>query len=1043
MYDQAGNKTQVLTPRAVAAGFSTTSSCVATLTCPFTWVTKYNQDNQVSAQVQGYNPADPVYNTPSETDYTYDNAGRLSAVSAPPSNGQTVRNVNSYTYFPNGWVSSTTDPWSVTTNYLYTNEGQQSARTLIGGGGDMTRSQSQTYFPDGKLATVTDNGVPTGLYSELVDNSDTGNVSSAGTWTTATTGSRFWGYNYQKDVNGTTSDSFTWNLHAPQSGSYSIYAYFPAVSGAVTNASYKVNYSGGSATVTIDQTKNTGSWVKLGTWALSSTATNESVLVAGNSGGTVVADAIKAVRDNSGDTNTAQHTMSYGYDADGNQTSISDTSKTGAAVTSYTMTYDQLDRQTMETEANSSSTLHTTAYGYDAASNMTSRTHDAGLPSPANPSYATYTYNNLNQVTNESDGTSASDPSPQVTTFTYTPDGQTASEGKPNNNTLTDTYFANNQLQQSLEKTSAGAIVAQHVYQYDPNGNTTSNAETLMSADTGSPITHTYTYTYDPMDRISTVLTDGSQTESYQHDPNGNVTQQTIGTSAPTTFTYDRNRLLQASASGVAASYNYDPLGRLDTVTSGTTIQQSNTYDGFDNLQSVTTPSGSTSYSYDSLNRMTSQTSGTTTTNFSYLGTSSDLTTESTPTGTVTKSYTYTPWDQRLSQAQHSGGTLTYGYYSYNNHNDVEAVTGPASSGGTTTATYGYTAYGQPLSSMFTGADKSNVNPGPTVQPYSTYRYNAMRWDSGTGQYDMGFRNYNSGLNQFLTRDMYDGALANQGLTADPFTGSPYAFGEGNPISNIEFDGHMPCIAGGPCGSIQYLEHWSASQPTNTNIYSGPTMSAGPPTTGKGTRSGGFDWTTLLWQDCGGPCDATNVGDAAGSLGASTYPLVKNLSQLRVLNRLGNYGPETSPILKQMKTTSPWAYDKLQTDVRTTTNELTSGGEFLSKLGRGLTWAGPVIGGLGEYQATGSNTKAAEVAVGDAGVNVGAAAAGSWVAGTIAGAEEGALVGEAVGPEGAIVGAVAGAAIGWVASNGISDLVNSGVGQTIANGVSDVWNSIF
>jgi hypothetical protein len=40
---------------------------------------------------------------------------------------------------------------------------------------------------------------------------------------------------------------------------------------------------------------------------------------------------------------------------------------------------------------------------------------------------------------------------------------------------------------------------------------------------------------------------------------------------------------------------------------------------------------------------------------------------------------------------------------------------------------------------------------------------------------------------------MYDGALADAGLTTDPFTGSRYAFGGGNPISNIELDGHSSC----------------------------------------------------------------------------------------------------------------------------------------------------------------------------------------------------------------------------------------------------------
>jgi RHS repeat-associated protein len=132
----------------------------------------------------------------------------------------------------------------------------------------------------------------------------------------------------------------------------------------------------------------------------------------------------------------------------------------------------------------------------------------------------------------------------------------------------------------------------------------------------------------------------------------------------------------------------------------------------------------------------------------------------------VPKTYTYTPGGERLSQASTSSGTTTTGYYSYNDHNDVEAVTG---SQGTTTSTYGYTAYGQPIASQFTGADKNNANPGPTTQPFNSYRFNAMRWDSSSGQYDMGFRDYDAGLNQFLSRDMYDGALSDMDLTTDPY----------------------------------------------------------------------------------------------------------------------------------------------------------------------------------------------------------------------------------------------------------------------------------
>ncbi|CAL9412059.1 hypothetical protein SUDANB106_01689 [Streptomyces sp. enrichment culture] len=76
-------------------------------------------------------------------------------------------------------------------------------------------------------------------------------------------------------------------------------------------------------------------------------------------------------------------------------------------------------------------------------------------------------------------------------------------------------------------------------------------------------------------------------------------------------------------------------------------------------------------------------------------------------------------------------------------------------------------------------------------EPYNAYRFNGHRWDAASGTYDMGFRNYDPGLNRFLTRDLYGGALADMGLATDPFTNNRYAFAGGNPISFVELDGHL------------------------------------------------------------------------------------------------------------------------------------------------------------------------------------------------------------------------------------------------------------
>jgi RHS repeat-associated protein len=196
-----------------------------------------------------------------------------------------------------------------------------------------------------------------------------------------------------------------------------------------------------------------------------------------------------------------------------------------------------------------------------------------------------------------------------------------------------------------------------------------------------------------------------------------------------------------------------------------------------------------TNYLYDAFNRKVSQTenAGTAnakTTTFDYLSTSDAVVGEEV-NGTLTKSYQYSPWGERLDQDVHNtDGTEDPTYYSYDAHTNVQAIT---DSSGNTKATYGYSAYGSDDPSQDTGVDKS-VPAG--TDPYNSYRFNADRIDSSTGNYDMGFRNYDPGMNRFLSRDMYNGALSDLGMSADPYTGNRYAFGGGNPLSNIEQDGH-------------------------------------------------------------------------------------------------------------------------------------------------------------------------------------------------------------------------------------------------------------
>ena len=785
-YDQVGNLLATISPKGVASGVANA----------YTTKTTYNADNQRTASFGAYNPNDPVYNVAPETDYGYDAAGRLVSTTAPPSGGQSVRPATSLAYYDNGWSKSSTDPFGITTAYDYNALGQQTSRTITSAGGSSSRTMGWSYYPDGKLAGKTDSGIPVGLAVEMVDNSDVQNTAATGTWTPSSAGTGYQGYNYVTHAAGAGADAFTWNLAVPEDGTYQVYVQYPAVSGAATGASYQISYAGGSggtATATADQTKNSGTWVSLGSYAFTAAGTGQKVTLAQNAGGSVTADAVKIVRNNSGDTQPSPNSFAYTYDPNGNLTDVADSSP-GAVYNDYTYSYDGVNRLTQLQEKASGTVKHTTGYTYNADNMPLTMNHDA--------SSAAYTYdvrNLLASVINKETSTDAG----KSTSYTYAPTGQIATETKANGNVVTDTYNLDDSIAGTVEKTSAGTLVASHTLAYDPNGNETSDASSVQNADNHSAyITKTATDTYTPANQLASVSnSDGSDPQSYTYDQAGNITVQSVG-GVSTTNVFDRDRLLTSTGSGVTAAYNYDPFGRTDSVTAGGTVIGRFTYDGFDHISSEVKNTGSgtvtTNYSYDALDRTLTQTdnaggSGAKTTTFDYLATSSAIADEQV-NGSVSKVYQYAATGERLDQIVHnSDGTEDPTYYSYNPHSDVQAIT---DSTGNTKATYGYSAYGGDDTSGDTGVDKGTgggATGSTAASPYNVYRFNADRIDGTTGNYNMGFRNYDPSLNRFLSRDMYNGALSDMSMSADPYTGNRYAFGDGNPLSNIELDGHDWC----------------------------------------------------------------------------------------------------------------------------------------------------------------------------------------------------------------------------------------------------------
>jgi RHS repeat-associated protein len=778
-YDQVGNRTRVISPRGVATTDDPDD---------FAQTTVYDPLNRVKETWTAYDRDDARYTTPDKTVYTYDNAGRLTTVSAPPSSGETVRNDTTSTYWDNGWVRSSTDPWNIVTSYDYNDLGQQKLRTVTAADEtSSSRSMTWDYYPNGKLKSRADSGVPVGRHVVVVDNSDTQNVTVTGTWPAATAASDKYGHNYATHAAGTGTNTFTWNLNIPQAGTYQVYARYPTVSGAATDARYTVQHTGGSTVKTVNQTTNAGTWVSLGSFTFAEGNTHR-ITLSDQAGGTVVADAVKLVRDNAGDVDNEKHDYSYRYDPNGNLTTIADASP-GAVIDTYVVTYTGINQVAQVQEKLGGVVKNTTTFTYNENGAPKTVAHDK--------QYSTFEYDVRNLLNKTTNGTSATDPSPKITTYTYTDRGERLHEVKGNGNTVDYTFFLDGLLKNQVEKKANGTVVAEHTVDYDLNGNRTRDVSKTMNADNHAAYLNTTAdYTYDPRDRVRQVTKtgDGAGTESYVHDANNNVISQTLK-GVTTTFNYDRNRLLSATSGGATASYNYDPFGRLDTVTAAGQILERNVYDGFDHVVEHRERNGATTvttrYTFDPLDRTSSKTTdvGTAkekTTTFTYLGLSGEVLDEAVA-GQITRSYQYSPWGERLSQVKHNpDGTEEDSFYGYNPHTDVESVT---EEDGDTKATYGYTAYGSDDDARFTGIDKPDA-ADPTKEPYNAYRFNAKRWDQSSRSYDMGFRDYSPGLNRFLTRDMYNGALRDLNLSVDPFSGSRYAFGGGNPITRVELDGH-------------------------------------------------------------------------------------------------------------------------------------------------------------------------------------------------------------------------------------------------------------
>ncbi|WP_306208171.1 golvesin C-terminal-like domain-containing protein [Actinoplanes sp. RD1] len=776
LYDQVGNPIRTETPR----GVETTDD-------PHDFAQSYVYDavNRLVEEHLPFDTGDTGVGTPDKIFYGYDEIGQLTEVSNPPSDGQSVRTVTRNAYYDNGWLRRSTDPFGITANYDYNAVGEQTNRTLISAGGASTRTMTWDYFPDGKVRSRSDDGIPVGQHAVLVDNSDPNDTEAAGAWDTLTSDTGYEGFDYRVAAAG--AQSYSWKADIPADGTYEVFVRSPR--GTATDAKYTVEHNGGSTERTVDQSQHGGAWVSLGRYAFTED-NRRTITLSAQADGPVVADAVRLIRDNSGEADTEKKTFTHEYDPNGNLTALLDTSS-GARVDRYAVAYDELNRATSVEERDGGTVRNTTRYSYDPNGNLLDWRHD--------DQRATFAYDDPRDLVTKVVNAAADGGDARTSTFDYTARGHIRRQVKPNGNTVDFTYYADGLLRTQVEKKSGGTVVNQHELEYNANSHKTRDTAHVQNADNKSAfLDNVFTYDYDPRDRIRKVTKTGNDAsaETYEHDANSNVIRQVVEDKT-STFRYDRNRLASSTADGETFQYAYDPFGRLSKVSSGGEQTERHVYDGFDRVSEHRQGTGAaavtTRYAYDPLDRTVTRTSkagsgDAKTTQLDYLGLSEQVLTERVD-GDVRKSYQYSPLGELLSQiSTPATGEREQSYYGYNTKSDVESLT---DEDGDNRSTYGYTAYGSDDTASFTGVDKPDP-ANPDAEPDNVYRFNTKRLDPASGTYDMGFRDYSPAQNRFLTLDLYNGALADLSLSTNPYTMNRYSFGGGNPISMIDLDGHWP-----------------------------------------------------------------------------------------------------------------------------------------------------------------------------------------------------------------------------------------------------------
>ncbi len=394
--------------------------------------------------------------------------------------------------------------------------------------------------------------------------------------------------------------------------------------------------------------------------------------------------------------NTSAVTTTYGYDSNGNQTTIN-----APLTRNATNAYDPLNRLTQITDPANGNTYFgydaeddltsvkdprslTTSYGYNGFGDLTTQTSpdtgsttntfDSGgnlaTSTDARGAVSTYAYDAQNRVTSivyELDGVAD-----QTIVFGY--DSGTNGKGR-----LTSASDANHSLSwtyDGLGRVTGKGLTVGAVSKSVGYGYTNADLTSLVT-----PSGQAVTYGYNSNHQITSIAVNGTTLLSgATYEPFGGVNGWTWGNGSSTTRSFNSDGLIsQIVTAGTTLGYSYDNANRISGITdsSSSALSWSYGYDALDRLTSATTTSITDGWTYDANGNRLTQT-GTTATTFSVNSTNNQL--SSTSGSLVRPIYVYDA----------AGHTQAYGSYvfTYNNRGRLMATNaGPTN--------YLYNALGQ------------------------------------------------------------------------------------------------------------------------------------------------------------------------------------------------------------------------------------------------------------------------------------------------------------------------------------------------------------